>query len=80
MSCDTCGKIINILNGYTNLLFKNEEVEGIAINRQLICNACPSRTTLAVVSNTILSYCKICKCPLSAKVRSVNEVCPLHKW
>ncbi|WP_417867959.1 hypothetical protein [Xanthomarina gelatinilytica] len=24
--------------------------------------------------------CNICKCPLSAKLRSKNESCPLGKW
>jgi hypothetical protein len=26
------------------------------------------------------AYCSVCKCPISAKIWSNNEKCPLNKW
>ena len=66
-------KYDEILDGWTNWLFKNESVEEVAKERAEVCAKCPSN-----VNNT----CKECGCPLFAKTRSMKETnkCDLGKW
>jgi hypothetical protein len=80
MSCTNCGGIANIFNGYKNLLFKEEEVEATAKVRLDICIQCTNVALFAIVNGVGFRYCNKCKCPLSAKIRSVNEQCPDNKW
>ncbi len=78
----------NIIDGFSNLAFPNEEVEAIAMTRADICAACPSATKMGVYSVIADNRTKViqgmkcseCGCNLSAKVRSVNDTCPLGKW
>lgn len=76
-----------IINGWINLLFKNEKVETIAKSRASICYRCKHRkfTNVLVFMNSdfhsIQDYiCDLCKCPLSAKIRSVDSKCDANKW
>ena len=66
-------KYDEILNGWTNWLFKNESVAEVAKERAMECAKCPSN-----VSNV----CKECGCLLWMKTRSVKDTnkCPLGKW
>lgn len=80
MACTGCGKVANIIDGYTNLLYKDIEVEGIAKDRLDICNSCTSIKVLSIMNNTMFKYCGICRCPISAKIRSIKEHCPINKW
>ena len=75
-----------ILNGWKNFLSKSEITEAVACHRAKICAACPHAkkgSLLTFIKDTLTevqgAYCSICKCPLSAKVRS-NDICPENKW
>lgn len=78
----------NIIDGFSNLAFPNEEVEKIATARAEICAACPSAVKMGVYSVIADNRTKViqgmkcdeCGCNLSAKVRSINDTCPLRKW
>lgn len=76
----------NILSGWKNFLSQTEVTETTAIARAEICSACPNLrhgTLLAFIKDNLTeiegTYCNVCKCPLSAKVRS-NDICPENKW
>lgn len=89
MSCAPCeaaknalNKSNNILQGYSNLIFKDNEVEKVAKARYDIClNCSPEIRKPLIVVNGIQRYiCTKCTCPLDAKVRAPNEVCPIGNW
>jgi hypothetical protein len=80
-------KIKNVLNGWENFLDKSEVTEDLAKQRAKECVKCPKAKhgLLTAFINDDLKeieghYCDICKCPLSAKLRSENENCPINKW
>jgi hypothetical protein len=79
----------NIVDGWKNLVLYNEVVEQVAIKRAEICSKCPSAKFSNGVHTIVVDnqtkhirglYCDECNCPLSAKVRSSNDYCPLRKW
>ena len=78
----------NIVDGFSNLAFPNEEVEKLAKSRAEICAACPSAVKVGVYSVVVDNRtkqiqgmkCDRCGCNLSAKVRSIHDTCPLGKW
>lgn len=87
MSCIPCqqakaliNKGHNIIQGYSNLVFKNEEVEKVAKARYDVCLACPNKKPLIVINNVQHYICEICTCPIDAKVRALDEVCPKGNW
>lgn len=69
------GQLGEIVEGFKNLLFKNELVEPIALKRMEICATCPLRTD---------DRCDRtkggCGCLLAAKIRSLKSKCPKDKW
>ena len=76
----------NILSGWKNYVDKSEVTENLARQRATICASCPHAKQgklLAFIKDRLTeiegAYCNICKCPLSAKVRS-NDICPENKW
>lgn len=76
----------NILSGWKNYLEKSEVTEAIARQRATVCRICPNAKTgmlSAFIKDSIKeikgTYCALCGCPLSAKVRS-NDICPENKW
>jgi len=80
-------KLSNILNGWHNFLSKSEVSERLASNRAMECIGCPhaKKGMLPVFIKDDLEeiqgyYCDLCKCPLSAKIRSINEKCDIDKW
>ena len=80
-------KIENILNGWQNFMSKSEVTEKLAKERAEICLGCDSN-----IKSILLTFvkddfkeveghkCNECQCPLSAKIRSINEKCDLGKW
>lgn len=79
----------NIIDGWTNLVLPNEVTEELALKRANICATCPfaqmsGGVYTIVVDNKTKNIrgmsCGKCGCPLSAKVRSTEDVCPLGKW
>jgi hypothetical protein len=80
-------KISNVLNGWQNFILKSEVSEKLAKERAKICADCPNlkHGKLTAFINDELTevqgcYCDLCKCPLSAKIRSKNEKCDLNLW
>jgi len=82
-------KLKNIVNGWKNLIIDNPVVERVAIHRANICAECPfavmsSGVHTLVVDNKTTQIrgmkCSKCGCPLSAKVRSSFDYCPIGKW
>jgi 16S rRNA C967 or C1407 C5-methylase (RsmB/RsmF family) len=78
--------IFEILSGWKNYLSKSDVAETVAHQRAIICSACPhvkQGKLLAFIKDSLTeiegAYCNICKCPLSAKVRSI-DICPQNKW
>jgi len=68
-------KINNIINGWKNVIIKDEDIEELAKTRIQVCNNCPNK-----MKQLGLDVCGLCHCPLMAKVRSLDEVCPIKKW
>lgn len=66
-------KYNEIVSGWTNWMFKNEEVETLAQKRAEVCAKCDSN---------VANVCKECGCPLFAKTRSMKDTnkCDLDKW
>lgn len=87
--------IKDILNGWKNYLIDDPVVEKVAKERAKVCatsgedgKPCPELKEgvfKAVLKDYRIHeiegmYCRKCTCPLSAKIRSENEQCPLNKW
>ena len=81
-------KLLNIISGFANLSFPNQQVEEMAMKRAAICSSCPAaeKTNIysVVVDNRTKDIqgmkCSDCGCNLSAKVRSEHDNCPRGKW
>jgi len=79
-------KLKNIAEGWKQYLTgKTTEEEK---KRALICQGCPS-AVLGSYEKLMTDFslkeidglkCGECSCPLSTKIRSKNEKCPLNKW
>lgn len=67
-----------ILSGIKNLLLKDKYIEGIASDRQAICDACDHKSTSC--SGLISQCCSVCGCSLKFKTRSLESSCPIDKW
>jgi len=78
--------ISNIIEGW-NLYIKGKTPE-FAIKRKEICKKCPfakmgtyekwmPEKELKEIKGLM---CSKCECPLSTKLRSENEKCPLNNW
>jgi hypothetical protein len=68
-----------ILEGIKNNIFKNDDIEDIASERQKICDACPSKGDKCVMPGSG-PCCVECGCSLKFKLRSLSSNCPLNKW
>lgn len=87
MSCIPCQqaknllhKTSNIIEGYSNLIITSEEVEILAKKRFEICIKCDNKKPLIVINGIQHYVCSKCSCPLDAKLRAKDEVCPIGKW
>jgi hypothetical protein len=84
-------KLKLIFDGWKNYAFENKEVEVLANKRAEFCAKCP----FAVIGNISIFInddiketeglvCDRCdtkiKCPISMKIRSINEKCPEKLW
>jgi hypothetical protein len=79
----------NIIDGWTNLVLHDEASEELAMRRANICAKCPKAEYSTAVHTLVVDNktkhirgmkCGACGCPLSAKVRSKRDHCPLAKW
>jgi len=80
--------LANIISGFSNLSFPNEQIENMALKRAAICSVCPAAQKSGLYSiikdkrtKQIQGMkCDDCGCNLSAKVRSEHDYCPRGKW
>ena len=79
----------NIIAGWANLAFPSERIEKVAMQRAEICAKCPFAVmmngthTITVdgkSTNVRGMKCDKCGCPLSAKIRALEDRCPIGKW
>ena len=70
--CGTCGALVR-----DALYYLSPEEEKKALSRSAICDECPEKK-----HNDHLKffYCDECGCPLSKKIYSTINSCPLKKW
>lgn len=78
-NCSDCGnkkkrprvirKLASIIDGFSNYIWPNPEVEKIALERADICSQCNLNSQ---------NWCVDCGCFVPAKIRSLDETC--HKW
>ena len=61
----------NMLDGWKNVFISDEEVELLASERQIVCEQCPHKKKFT---------CGLCGCPLKAKLRAVEAICPDDRW
>lgn len=81
-------QMINIFNGWYNLLTDNKAVSELSKQRAKKCFDCEYKKDNSLIEKFVNdslievkgTICGICKCPLSAKIRSVNEKCPKNLW
>ena len=78
--------IKDILDGWENFVNQKEVSERLARQRAEHCKKCTNLKKgglLSFVNDDIKEiqgfYCNLCKCPLSAKLRS-NSNCPINKF
>lgn len=80
-------KLKNIAQGWLNYM-KNEKLTEKEQHRVYVCASCPhkrfSKSVELFVNDEFKEiegyYCNICLCPLSTKIRSKDEKCPIWKW
>jgi len=81
-------KIQRILQGWGNYLFPDAAAEAAAKSRARICASCPA-AVYGTYEQLMPDYslkevegmkCWVCGCPLSTKLRSLEETCPQKKW
>ena len=82
-------KLSNIIAGWTNLAFPSVEVEQLARKRAEVCASCPFSQYVGGIHTVVVDNktqnirgmkCLKCGCPLSAKVRSPHDSCPIGNW
>lgn len=82
-------KLTNIVSGWVNLFIEDAVVEEIAMHRANICAKCPFAELSGGVYSVVIDNktthiqgmkCTKCGCPLSAKVRSRADKCPIGLW
>jgi hypothetical protein len=80
-------KFGNIVQGWGNYVFPRRSVERLAKARAEICSKCPHAVKGkhevirdGRIESLSAMMCKICVCPLSAKLRSPQERCPIGNW
>ena len=79
-------KMMNIIDGWRNLLLGLEN--DLAKERSEHCTRCDHAKMgtyeKLIGESKIIEIqgmkCEKCGCPLSAKLRSKNETCPIKKW
>lgn len=70
-------KLVEIAQAWITAINPTEEEKNKAITRSNICDNCDQKDY-----NNLLKfyYCKECGCPLSKKIYSPINSCPLNKW
>ncbi len=71
----TINQLGDIFEGWRNLVFKDIDVEKIAIPRMGVCSTCDIRT-----DGKCDKLKGGCGCTIKSKTRCVKCKCPLDKW
>ena len=69
------GKIKEIINGWQNVFITDEVIESMAEKRLKVCNECTFKNKIIGIE-----ICGKCHCPIVAKIRSIESICPENKW
>lgn len=72
-------KVNEIIEGWSNLAFKKENVELLAKERLKICMCCKEHSKFHS-SIRLDDHCTKCGCTLAAKTRSPESECPIGLW
>lgn len=70
-------KLIEITRAWITAVNPSPEEKQRAISRSEICDDCPNKL---YNDRLEFEYCGLCKCPLSKKIYSPINSCPLNKW
>jgi hypothetical protein len=73
------GKCKEIVDGYKNLLFVNEEIEKMAEERLAFCDECEHVKYLNRKLG-IYCHCDLCWCKITALIRSPQKHCVLGRF
>lgn len=80
-------KLNNIVRGWLGYVWETPEIKSMAEKRAVSCADCDNAVWGLVpqfmddeVKQIKGLKCSSCDCPLSTKLRSKEEVCPLQKW
>ena len=65
------GRLSNILSGWKNMVFANNDIEILATQRLAVCDLCHHKKALT---------CELCDVPLELKLRSPENSCPDRRW
>ena len=68
-------KLLDIATSWKNSLNPTEEQEIRANERRSVCKTCPS-----LKGKLHIGVCGECGCPISKKIYSNSNSCPLKKW
>lgn len=79
-------KLSNIITGWANVIFENEDIEAMAKKKAMVCSTCINAewSLIASLVNDRIEEikglkCGLCGCPIGALIRS-NEICKANKW
>lgn len=64
-----------VIEGATNLIFKNEKVEEFARKRVAVCLKCPH-----IQDELGVKICGRCGCFIATKSRAKEATCPINMW
>ena len=80
-------KFRTIINGWTNYINSNPAIELMAMERAKVCGKCEHAKEGMIaqfmddeVKQIKGLECALCMCPLSTKLRAVEETCLIDKW
>ena len=81
-------KVKSIISGWSNYIVSDKKNKALYNYRVKQCSECVEAvegTYEKLMPDYTLKKikglkCNICKCPLSTKIRSLEENCPLTKW
>ena len=76
-------QIFNIISGWVNYFF-DTQIDKDKLMKCYECEFAVTKKYLTFVTDDFKEVegkvCDKCNCPLSAKLRSTNEKCPIGKW
>jgi hypothetical protein len=68
-------KLKDIIQGWSNVIWENPEIEALALERATVCSTCPTN-----INNVCSSSMGGCGCPIIAATRAPYKKCPKGRW